>query len=67
MTMPHDEGRLVSALLESIKRARLYRSCVTCTHFNEATEICALFELRPPARIIAAGCDDTNYSEVPPF
>lgn len=64
---PHPEGRLVKAMLEMIKQARLHRSCVTCSHFDMQTEQCGLFQLRPPAGIIAAGCGDEHYSEVPPF
>jgi hypothetical protein len=49
-----------------VERARLYRSCVTCNHFDEATEGCALADgTRPPARVIAMGCG--KYEEEPPF
>ena len=31
-------------------------TCLTCAHFDEATETCALAKARPPARVIAYGC-----------
>lgn len=33
------------------------QTCLTCVHFTEATEVCALAKQRPPARVIAHGCD----------
>lgn len=44
----------------------LFRNCVNCYHFNEATEICALANgQRPPARVIANGCP--KHSDEIPF
>lgn len=34
-------------------------------NFSEATETCGKYHVRPPARVIAMGCED--YAEVPPF
>lgn len=50
---------------ELVAEARLYRTCVTCQHFTESTEVCGLYSARPPARVIASGCD--QYTQVPPF
>lgn len=58
-------SKLAHQLEEIIEGARLYRSCLTCDHFTEATEICGLAQGRPPARIIAMGCE--KYLQVPPF
>jgi hypothetical protein len=33
----------------------LFQSCIVCEHFEE-NEICKMFNLRPPARIIVFGC-----------
>lgn len=32
-------------------------SCLTCLNFNEQYECCKLNNLRPPARVIAFGCE----------
>lgn len=56
---------LGEAILDLIERARLYRSCLTCQHFTEESEVCGLAGERPPARVIAMGCG--KYQEEPPF
>jgi hypothetical protein len=33
------------------------KTCVLCKHFDEPTEICKLNGKRPPAKIIAYGCE----------
>jgi len=63
--MTKSPSDLETAVLDLIERARLYRSCPTCQHFEESSEICDLAGGRPPARIIAMGCD--KYLEEPPF
>lgn len=35
-------------------------TCLSCEHFHEPTEICALAQARPPARVIAHGCPSYN-------
>lgn len=56
---------LEASISDLIEQARLYRSCLTCQHFDEPTEVCSLAGARPPARVIAIGCP--KYFEVPPF
>ena len=56
---------LEASVADLIEQARMFRSCITCQRFTEATELCGLAGSRPPARIIAAGCP--SYFEVPPF
>lgn len=43
----------------------VYRNCLTCGFFTEALEICEAFGQRPPARIIAYGCE--KHSHAIPF
>jgi hypothetical protein len=67
MTLPDPNGALILSILEMLQKARVHRTCVTCTHFDEARETCGKAEppARPPARVIASGCP--AYDEVPPF
>lgn len=39
------------------------KSCIHCGHFDELIEQCKLTNQRPPARVIAFGCElyDNNY------
>lgn len=44
------------------------RSCITCINFKEDVELCDIYKQRPPARIIAKGCESySNISEDIPF
>ena len=60
-----ERPHLEAAVSDLIERARLYRSCLTCQHFTEGSEVCGLAGGRPPARVIAMGCP--QYLEEPPF
>lgn len=60
-----EAASLEASLADMVEQARLYRSCLTCQHFDEPTEVCVLAASRPPARTIAMGCP--KYFEVPPF
>lgn len=68
MTSLSDDERtsLEKRVYNLIESARLYRSCLTCEHFDEPTEGCGLGGgARPPARTIAAGCP--AWKEAAPF
>lgn len=53
-------ARLIRTELE-----RASKTCVRCEHFDEKFELCRLNNLRPPARIIAEGCE--CFTEEIPF
>jgi hypothetical protein len=36
-------------------------TCVNCIHFDEPSEVCALAGQRPPARVIAYGCNSYEH------
>ena len=41
-------------------------SCINCSFFIEAHELCKRFNARPPARVIAFGCKDhLDIQEIP--
>ena len=40
------------------------RTCITCDHWQANTEICGLYNARPPAKIIAFGCE-SYINEIP--
>lgn len=43
----------------------LFRNCLNCGEWNEKTEICKKYNLRPPVTIIVTGCE--NHSDLIPF
>lgn len=43
------------------------KSCINCTHFDEPTETCKLFNARPPARVIALSCERYDDVDSIPF
>lgn len=44
--------------------SHLNKSCVNCDHFNTSQELCGLVDERPPAKVIAQGCEQW-VKEVP--
>lgn len=55
------DDRLVERIATTLLDAR--RNCVTCEFFDMSSEICALAQKRPPAKVIVLGCE--NYSRFP--
>ena len=45
----------------------LVSSCLSCKAFTESAELCGKFGSRPPARIIAFGCEHYKDSDTIPF
>lgn len=43
----------------------LLRTCCSCDMFDHEEEKCRKFDMRPPAQVIAYGCDE--YIEEIPF
>lgn len=65
-TRKHAPKALAAEIAAMVERAKLHSTCVTCCHFDEGSEGCALASgARPPARVIAMGCK--FYTEEPPF
>lgn len=43
----------------------IYKSCVSCEHWEEEKELCKLNNLRPPARVIVYACELWVDMEIP--
>lgn len=56
-------ARVMTAHLAEFER--LVQTCITCEHFDEPREICNLAAKRPPAKVIAYGCN--AWKERTPF
>jgi hypothetical protein len=50
-------------MAQAIQKER--RTCLLCKHFNQITEICALAQQRPPARVIVVGCPQHDDDGIP--
>lgn len=68
------DGVTVQDLVQLGQRMRstgLLVTCLTCEHFeefdvmNNPSELCKVYKVRPPARVIALGCE--SWRDVIPF
>ena len=39
-----------------------FQSCINCKNFNEPDELCILYKMKPPVRVLVFGCD--SYEDV---
>lgn len=64
------QGKLFAAVMDVLKEVTpknmMFQSCLVCEHFQE-NEICKMFNVRPPARIIVFGCEKFKESSNPDF
>lgn len=44
---------------------QVFRSCLNCDAWNEKTESCSLFNIKPPARVIVFSCGEQWLGEIP--
>lgn len=42
-----------------------FKSCLNCMHWNEKDEVCKLYNIRPPAKVIVYACE--QYVSDPDF
>lgn len=62
---PHIRYLLTDKIRQMIIEGGANRSCITCEHFDEPKELCIPAKARPPARVIALGCDSYIDNEIP--
>lgn len=56
-------AQLVTEILSEVTpKNMMFNSCLICEHFQE-NEICKMFNVRPPARIIVFGCEKFKESD----
>jgi len=60
---------VVNAAIKTMEEPDMFpfQTCLMCDHFNEAAELCKLYNARPPARVIAFGCDKFDDANWIPF
>ena len=61
--------KVAEAVTRQVYVGGVHRSCLSCAVFDEAKELCRKHPEwgRPPARIIAFGCEEYADSEEIPF
>jgi uncharacterized cysteine cluster protein YcgN (CxxCxxCC family) len=57
---------MISELQHAMDKG-LYKSCLSCTHFDEPSENCKLYKARPPARVIVTACAEYCHPLDIPF
>jgi hypothetical protein len=62
----HDRISIADTCAQAVRTQimQLIPSCITCEHFAERDEKCKLVDRRPPAHVIAFGCESWT-NEVP--
>lgn len=44
-----------------------FRNCLNCEHFTESQDICRLYNVTPPAKVICYGCEKHCEIGTPPY
>lgn len=65
--LPLTIDALNAALAKTGWKHGVWKSCLSCDHFTEATETCRLYNARPPARVIAFACPSFADDNDVPF
>jgi hypothetical protein len=68
--MTHQEKVKQIAAAQAIMHQELLdrqvlQSCLNCDFFCHESETCALFKMKPPARVIVFSCGDQWLGEIP--
>lgn len=59
--------KAIEKVVNGVDGKGLAKSCLNCRLFDEATEICGKFNMRPPARVIAYSCEHYEDCDDIPF
>ena len=54
---------LAKSLGAAVQAGRM--TCVHCRHFDEPSELCMMWNAKPPARTIAFGCEAFDPDAIP--
>ena len=59
-------SKIVQSAFEALEKNAIkyfpFQSCLNCKNFNEPDELCILYKMRPPAKIIVFGCP--SYDDI---
>lgn len=58
-------SELTKRLYEAVQSSHDYPTCLHCSLFDKDKEFCKLAQARPPAAVIAFGCE--GFAPAPPF
>lgn len=63
MILPHEKELQLKALFARMadlvaREAGYARTCLSCHHFDEGTEVCRKWQRRPPAKVIVNSCPE---------
>ena len=50
-------------LIQGMMNDGWFTTCTNCCDWNDKTEMCMKFKVRPPAKVIVVGCE--QHSDIP--
>lgn len=65
MNLRKGSKEYIVALTRKLHTSELLSNCISCGRFDEGTEYCRKYDVQPPAKIMALGCEEWDPDALP--